>query len=266
MDVTYTAHRGFAGATPENTRAAARFAVERGADRIELDVRPCADGTLVVFHDDRLAGRERPAGVTDAAGAVANAPIGTVQSATVLGSGETVPTLARYLGAVPDAPLNVELKSHGGTVRPGLRLSGPALADRTDRWSPFVGRVLRTLDGHGGSVLFSSFSHAALAAVRDHDDRPVAVVTGDPAAGLSIARAVDAEAIHPRLDRVAGTPPCDGADGNGEPDVVAAAHAEGRLVRAWTVTGWHEAASLVEAGVDGLIADYPGLLDWREDR
>ncbi len=49
------AHRGARSLAPENTLAAARKALEVGADLWELDVAMTADGELFVVHDDTLA-------------------------------------------------------------------------------------------------------------------------------------------------------------------------------------------------------------------
>ena len=48
------AHRGARSVAPENTLAAARKAVEIGADMWELDVSVTADGELFLMHDDTL--------------------------------------------------------------------------------------------------------------------------------------------------------------------------------------------------------------------
>src|ERR1700744_3127380 len=50
-------HRGGRGPgwPPENTLPAFDQARRQGARAIELDVRTCAGGTVVVFHDDTLA-------------------------------------------------------------------------------------------------------------------------------------------------------------------------------------------------------------------
>src|SRR5260370_38113637 len=48
------AHRGAAGLALENTLGGIEKALSYGVDMVEIDVRPCADGTLVVFHDDEL--------------------------------------------------------------------------------------------------------------------------------------------------------------------------------------------------------------------
>lgn len=56
------AHRGASAYAPENTFAAFDLALAQGADVLELDVRPAADGHLVLVHDptlERLAGDPR---------------------------------------------------------------------------------------------------------------------------------------------------------------------------------------------------------------
>jgi glycerophosphoryl diester phosphodiesterase len=45
------AHRGLGGGAPENTVAGVQSAKAAGADAIEVDVRPTADGALVLMHD-----------------------------------------------------------------------------------------------------------------------------------------------------------------------------------------------------------------------
>jgi glycerophosphoryl diester phosphodiesterase len=55
------AHRGFSARFPENTLAAARAAIQVGADMVEVDVQQTADGKVAVFHDSllrRLCGLE----------------------------------------------------------------------------------------------------------------------------------------------------------------------------------------------------------------
>lgn len=44
-------HRGAPFAAPENTVEAFVAAIDEGADGVELDVQPTADGQLVIFHD-----------------------------------------------------------------------------------------------------------------------------------------------------------------------------------------------------------------------
>jgi glycerophosphoryl diester phosphodiesterase len=50
-------HRGFASRFPDNSLAGVEAAIAAGADGVEVDVRPCADGTWVCHHDRSRAGR-----------------------------------------------------------------------------------------------------------------------------------------------------------------------------------------------------------------
>jgi glycerophosphoryl diester phosphodiesterase len=43
-------------------------------------------------------------------------------------------------------------------------------------------------------------------------------------------------------------------------DVTELAYEEGREVNVYTLRTWYQAEQLATAGVDGLVADYPGLL------
>ena len=49
------AHRGASKVEQENTTLAFRRALEMGADAVELDVRRCATGELIVHHDAKLS-------------------------------------------------------------------------------------------------------------------------------------------------------------------------------------------------------------------
>ena len=262
-DCTLIAHRGFAGAHPENTVAAFE-AASRRADLIELDAVATADGDVVVFHDDELAGRDGGAcGLTDADGLVRETDTATVTDAVVLGSGETVPRLSTALEAIPsNVGVNVELKNPGRSdLRVAEKLDPDVLADRADVWRPFVSRVVETLEAYDHEVLCSSFCEGALAAVRDVSSYPVAPICWRSVTdGLAIAERHDAAAIHPPIELVEGTPFTDESVATTEPGLLEQAHAAGRAVNVWTVTTWYEAAQLSAAGVDGLISDYAGIV------
>jgi len=251
------AHRGFAGEHPENTCPAFE-AASHHADMVELDVVATGDGDVVVFHDETLAGRD-DGGLTDATGVVCETPTPTVTSAEVLDSGATVPRLSDALASIPaDVGVNVELKHPG---RPGLefdrKLTEERLTERTAVWRPFVERVVEVVADTDNDILLSSFCEGALAAATESSSYPVApIIWQSPEDGLAIAREHDAAAIHPHIALIDGTPfESDAADG-----LVETAHAAGCAVNAWTVTTWYQAARLAEAGVDGIISDYAGVV------
>ena len=247
---TVFAHRGFAGAYPENTVAAARGAVDAGADAVEIDVQPTADGDVVVFHDRRLDGGAESDGLTDRTGVVWEQSTADVTAARVLGTDECVPRLEAILRAIPeDVAVNVELKNPGSdAVRPGETLTGDARTAARERWHPFVESVLAVTDGFGHEVLYSSFCAGALAAVDTLGSTPrlaVLVAPGCTDAGATLARRYGVEAVHPSLDDCeAGAAIADELDA---------------ALNVWTVREWQETRRAVRAGADGIIADYPGL-------
>jgi glycerophosphoryl diester phosphodiesterase len=222
------AHRGFAGVYPENTLAAVLGAAGDGADAVEVDVRRCGSGEVVVCHDASV-GR-----VTDGTGAVSNLSRTDLARLDVLGSGEGIPTLRAVVDRLPaGVGLNVELKEPA-VAADVLRILAEG-ADRRDWW-------------------LSSFDREALAVARDAAtdlgdavQRPVPtalLVTGETVDPVAAARECQCRALHPESDVCT-------------PDLVAAAHEAGLAVNAWTVRSESTACRLVRAGVDGLIADAP---------
>ncbi|WP_115863563.1 glycerophosphodiester phosphodiesterase [Halorussus litoreus] len=271
-DLTLIAHRGFAGVYPENTVAAVERAAAESVgggppEMVEIDVVPTADGEIVAFHDVEL-GR-----VTDAPVALANRPVWEVPydrlaEFEVLGTGQRVPRLREVLDAVPpEVGLNVEFKNPGSrAARPGENLPPDERAEQQNLWRDFASDVLGTLGEYDHDVLVSSFAEGALAAVRELDSSiPLAVAFADSIAdGMEVARRYDCEAVHPPWNAISDAElfnaEYDSLGPFEEIDVVAAAHEEGRAVNAWTVESWYQADRLRCAGVDGLIADYPGVV------
>ena len=270
------AHRGFAGIYPENTLAAVEqaTAVTGGSsppEMVEVDVMPTADGETVVFHDTSL-GR-----VTNAPDRIADRKVWetdyeTLRELDVLGTGETVPTLSAVLDAVPtEVGLNVEFKNPGSDeVRVRENLPPGDRETQKELWLGFAERVCSTLAGSDHDVLVSSFAEGALAAVREVDPSvPVAAVFADSIAdGMEVARRYDCEAVHTPWNMVAGTPLFNAEYGSLGPyddiDLLEVARREGRAVNVWTVESWYQATHLREAGVDGLITDYPGVVEFAD--
>jgi glycerophosphoryl diester phosphodiesterase len=105
------AHRGASAEAPENTMAAFTLAHRQGADMIELDLLPTADGRLAVFHDEtteRWDGRPRP---------VAACSLAELQQLDI--GGERVPVLEEVLAFAAETgmALNLELKAAGMGAR-----------------------------------------------------------------------------------------------------------------------------------------------------
>lgn len=214
------AHRGFASINPENTLRAIEEAAGR-ADAIEIDVRRCASGELVVVHDETV---DR---VSDGSGPVAEHTLAELRALDVLGTGEGIPSLAELLEAVPPSVgVNVELKE-SGTAADALRLM---------------------TDEHPQTVL-SSYLTDVLAESREIDpSMPTALIT-EASGSESVDTAVDLDCDFVHVWK----------ESCGE-RLVREVHAAGMSVNAWTVDTRSEAETLAEMGVDGIIADRWGVV------
>ncbi len=226
-------HRGTRGAgkPSENTLTAMRLALTQGAGGIELDVRLCKSGEVIVLHDVDL---QRMAGVALRA---QDATLAELQ-ALDLGRGERLPTLldamSLVLGSASEARLNIELKPDV----PSRRALVEAVAQCIET-QPAAARM---------RILVSSFSPAICAAMRKR--------LRDIDIGFLYEREPDAPnrpdgiaIVHPHhalLDKA----------------YVAAMHAQGIAVNTWTVNDPSRAKLLAVAGVDGIITDdVPAILD-----
>ncbi len=225
-------HRGASADAPENTLPAFELALAQGADGVELDVRLCASGEVVVFHDealDRLAGRP---------GRVVQTPWSTLRTLAVsTASGRArIPLLQEVLEALPrTAWVNVELKADSGWLRLAVR----------------VARLL--VDGqHQSHVVVSSFHPASLlavAAVAPSLRRGFLVEPGRPAWLESgpLALWAGRDAVHPSERELTEAR-------------VRLWHSRGREVSVWTVDEPARARTLRSWGVDSLITNRPGVL------
>jgi glycerophosphoryl diester phosphodiesterase len=107
-----TAHRGNRIHCPENSLAGFRRAIDDGADLLEADLRPTADGRFVCFHDATL-GR-----TSDGRGAVEQQSLAELAAVRLrmgqrVWPSEHIPTLEEVAVLCPDdVYLALELKSH----------------------------------------------------------------------------------------------------------------------------------------------------------
>lgn len=230
------AHRGFAAHHPENTIAAVRAAATT-ADAIEIDVRRCGSGELVVIHDATV---DR---VTDGSGRVADLGLEELQGFSVLDSDQSIPTLSEVIVSLPPGVgLNVELKEEG--VAPD---AVTAIEPVRDAWiSSFIPEALVEARSVSEAVsLAYLWQPDEDESVQDGTERGTENVS-DP---IQRALELDCAGIHPRHDSCTTG------------DLVARAHDAGLVVNAWTVETRERATRLERAGVDGVIADRSDVLE-----
>lgn len=112
--VEVIAHRGAAGARPENTIASIEKAIEDGADWVEIDVQETADGEVVVIHDSDLM---KIAGANLKVWDATMEDLAEIDIGSWYGSDyadQRVPTLRAVLDAARDrAGVLIELKYYG---------------------------------------------------------------------------------------------------------------------------------------------------------
>lgn len=171
------AHRGLwaEGGAPENSMAAFRAARAAGLG-IELDLRPSAEGEVMIFHDTvlgRMTGRD---------GAFEDMPVSALADLRLDGTGDGVPRLEDLLAEWPARlPILAEMKIDG----------------RTDPGA-FSARVSAMLKAWNGAAAAMSFSEAAVRALPDGLMRGQLIA---PAfhAGENSFRAVAARALADRI-------------------------------------------------------------------
>lgn len=222
------AHRGANRRAPENTLSAFRVAAEEGADGVELDVRMCASGEVVVAHDPHL-GR-----VGERAAWVAMLPWERLRAVRV-GERERVPLLDEAIDLVTGA---------------GLRLNVEVKGDVPDRCA-LARAVAATLARRSAAaregMVLSTFDAVVLGALRRHAPGvPVAFLfdrdhTG-PIRGTIARRLLRADGLHPHEQL------CTAAR-------VRRWKRRGLFVSAWTVNDPQRARWLAGIGLDALITD-----------
>ena len=153
MRTKIIAHRGASAYAPENTPAAFKLAIEQGADGLELDVHLTKDGEVVVAHDLQL---ER---VSDGIGRICDYTLAELKqlnfNKTFPDSPRCVlPTLAEVYEMVAaterELVVNVELKT--------IEMLYPDMPEKLIQ--------LEQKHGMAGRILYSSFNHYSLMALR----------------------------------------------------------------------------------------------------
>lgn len=218
-------HRGSPRVARENTIASFSAALAAGLDGFETDVHLTADGELVLHHDPTLSD----------------------------GALITALTLAQLRTLAPHVPLFGELLpllDEHGTARVNLELKS-AVPQADERAEALCEALAGWPESVRGRVWLSTFDESLLRelerglAARGAEVPLAYLLPGSDSAGVPVG--VELVAVHPHHSLV-------------DVESVAAWHAAGLAVHAWTVNEPHLATGLIQAGVDGLIGDVPEVL------
>lgn len=131
---TPIAHRGvFGEKVPENSLAAFKQAVKAKLP-IEFDVTALADGTPVIFHDEKMAR------MTGRDGFISSLSLSDISDFRLQGTKEKIPTLAEALEVIDGkVPILIEIKNYG-------------------KVGPFEKSVWKVLQNYNGEYAIESFN------------------------------------------------------------------------------------------------------------
>jgi glycerophosphoryl diester phosphodiesterase len=227
------AHRGASGHAPENTLAAFKRAVELGAGFIETDLRLTRDARFVAIHDSTL---ERS---TNGHGAVHDFTLAELRKVDAgrwydrTYAGERIPTIEEVLafGREHDVVFYLEVKYDAAW---GMHSS--------------LVSALRSAENAARTIVIS-FDPSTLAAIRRIDRTIMMGLLVDDAKPDSVKTVLDAGArqLCPRSSTVT-------------PEIVEQAHRADLQVVTWTVNLAEEMRAVIDAGVDGIMTDFPDRL------
>lgn len=226
-----TGHRGASGQYPENSLLAFEKAFEQGATAIELDVRRCKTGEMVVIHDETV---DR---TTNGSGRVEDLTLAELKALDD-NDGQKIATLDEVLERVGgEATIFIEMKGEGnGEVAASIHKAVKVLGFSYDQL-PVIG-----------------FDHTRLFMLKLHNPH---IQTGlsfsgrnpklERAAMVPLAKTLGASAINPNHTLV-------------DKALVDAAHKAGLSVNTWTVNQPEVMERMLDYGVDAIMTDHPGKL------
>jgi glycerophosphoryl diester phosphodiesterase len=219
------AHRGASVAAPANTVAAFVLARDMGAHAVELDVRQCATGELVVHHDPHLADGRIIAHLDKQ-----HLP-------------KHIPTLDEALDACGDMWVNVEVKNY---------FTEPDYDADDRRTLAVLGVLRRRVAQHGDPrrYLLSCFRRATVDRVHaEWPELPTAWLTVFVRDARELARDLRASghaAVHPEVSRVSR-------------ETIEVFHSEGLAVNTWTCDDPARMRELIDWGIDGICTNVPDV-------
>lgn len=252
-EFTVIAHKGASGLAPENTMAAFKKALELGVDQIELDVRNTADEEIVVFHDQRLDRIARDTLGNKITGEVHDFTLEEIKQFDV-GSwfdsqykDERIPTLKEVLDLVNgQCKVLIEIK----------HMDHPHYHDFAEK---LVEVVLQEKNGEDWIIL-QSYEPIYLDEVHELDPyiQTKALIVGEDSAPLlafyietriHMGRAKEnnrLKAINPHWETLS-------------PRRIFQMHAKGYEVHAYPINTKNDMIKMLNAGVDGIITDFPNV-------
>ena len=245
-------HRGARARRPENTLPAFRYAIEQGADVLEMDMSVTRDNVIVISHDPILqppvcSGAKPSAVIRELTlaevrqwdcGAVQNPRFPTQQTVP----GTRMPTLDDVFELAPLGKFeyNIETKSFPDKPQytPSPEVFARMVLEKVRQYKLERRVILQSFDFRTLVAMRKLAPEIRLSALTETDQRDFALIT---------AEAGRAEIISPEFHLVT-------------PAKVAAAHRAGLQVAPWTVDSEADWDRMIDARVDAIITDDPAAL------
>lgn len=225
--IVVVGHRGSSGYAPENTLSSFARALEDNVDMIEFDVRKCASGELVVFHNAKVDQ------LTEGNGYIALKTLDELKTLKVLGT-EYIPTVAEVIDFIDHrVKLYIELKS----------------ADIAHDMLRMIEYYVQHKGWSYNDFLIASFDHVQLQAIKILNDQIaiVALMYGIPINLGACVSDINADIVSLDSEFITKT-------------FVDDIHNRGMLVYVYTVNDVDDLIRVVNYGVDGIITDYPDYI------
>jgi glycerophosphoryl diester phosphodiesterase len=243
------AHRGGAGLWPENTLVGFHAASEMGVDILEMDIHSTRDGVLVVIHDEKV---ER---TTDGFGDISAMTLEQVKqldagygwtsdeglSFPFRGQGLEIPTLEEVFNELPGVHMNIEIKQAEFSIV-----------------EPFCDLIREHQMQE--RVLVASFDAGVLAGFRRACPEVATSASGSEVRVLYILSQARLGSLYLPPAQVLQVPEYSGGTYVLDARLVKAAQAKNVQVHAWTINEITDMHRFIQAGLDGLITDYPDRL------
>ncbi|MFP4656202.1 MAG: glycerophosphodiester phosphodiesterase [Candidatus Woesearchaeota archaeon] len=234
--MTYVmAHRGASSIAPENSLQAFIEAINLGADYVELDVRRCNTGELIVIHDSKVNR------VTNGEGHIKALTFEEISNLVILDNTRLL-TLDEALDFLNGrCGVNIEIKS---------RKIDYDIADR-------ILYMIKERDMQQ-KVMISSFNHKILRYIKHSSPNieTAALFVRRKSPGTFFRRLYYMKKFIRKARHI-------GADALNLPhkfitgEIMRMAASNGLLVNAWTVNSDKEIARMLGLGVNAIITDYP---------
>jgi len=225
--IVIVGHRGACGYAPENTLSSFAKAIECDVDMIEFDVRQCASGELIVFHDAKVDY------LTNGHGYISEKTFDELRQLKVLGN-EVIPTLSDVFDFVDRrVKLYIELKS------PGI------VQDILEIIEYYVHHKKWCYD----DFLIASFDHVQLQEIKIANNQIIlaALMYGIPISFGACASEITADIVCLDAEFITQR-------------FVDDIHNRGMLAYVYTVNDKETYVRVIGYGVDGIITDYPGVI------